>query len=197
MWRCATGSRGRTIISSGRCEAGIDRLVQIGFLEKHHIDEKTDCSRCWARPLCSGGCYHEAHTRYGDTAQANLHYCEWIRGWTETCLKIYAELAVRNPGYLEQFDDEESGLEASRAINRKAARIERKVAAEDDVVALQQGGLRNSRRSRIFRWAARWCFRRDGRRTATAAPPDCARRWSAICSTATPDVSGRRRCRTS
>jgi uncharacterized protein len=90
----------------GSVSAGLDKLVQIDFLEKHHIDHKTDCAQCWARPLCSGGCYHEAHTRYGDTAHANLHYCEWIRGWTETCLKIYAELAVRNPRYLEQFDDE-------------------------------------------------------------------------------------------
>ena len=24
-------------------------------------------SRCWARPLCAGGCYHEANTRYGET----------------------------------------------------------------------------------------------------------------------------------
>jgi uncharacterized protein len=90
----------------GTVRDGIDRLVQIQFLEKHHIDHKTDCSRCWARPLCSGGCYHEAHTRYGDTAHANLHYCEWIRGWTDTCLRIYGELAVRNPKYLEQFDEE-------------------------------------------------------------------------------------------
>jgi uncharacterized protein len=90
----------------GTVRDGIDRLVQIGFLEKHHIDDKTDCSQCWARPLCSGGCYHEAHTRYGDTAHANLHYCEWIRGWTDTCLKVYAELSVKNPRYLEQFDEE-------------------------------------------------------------------------------------------
>jgi len=89
----------------GTVREGIDRLVQIGFLEKHHIDDKTDCRTCWARPLCSGGCYHEAYTRYGETAHANLHYCEWIRGWTDTCLKIYGELSVRNPGYLEQFDD--------------------------------------------------------------------------------------------
>jgi uncharacterized protein len=90
----------------GTVRGGIDRLVQIGFLEKHHIADKTDCSKCWARPLCSGGCYHEAHTRYGETAHPNLHYCEWIRGWTETCLRIYSELAVRNPKYLEQFDEE-------------------------------------------------------------------------------------------
>ena len=89
----------------GTVRTGIDRLVQIGFLEKHHIADKTDCSKCWARPMCAGGCYHEAHTRYGDTARPNLHYCEWIRAWTDTCLRIYGELAARNPGFLEQFDD--------------------------------------------------------------------------------------------
>jgi len=87
----------------GDVRNGIDSLVQIGLLEKHHIDHKTDCRECWARPLCAGGCYHEAHTRYGDTSHANLHYCEWIRGWTATCLEIYGEIAVKNPEYLQQF----------------------------------------------------------------------------------------------
>jgi uncharacterized protein len=90
----------------GTVRTGVDKLVQIGFLEKHHIEDKTDCSVCWARPLCSGGCYHEAHTRYGDTAHANLHYCEWIRGWTDTCLRIYGELAARNPAYFAQWNEE-------------------------------------------------------------------------------------------
>jgi len=90
----------------GTVRDGIDRAAQQTFLERHHIANKTDCSVCWARPLCSGGCYHEAHTRYGDTTHANLHYCEWIRGWTDVCLKIYGELSVRNPGFLAQFDRE-------------------------------------------------------------------------------------------
>jgi uncharacterized protein len=77
----------------GDVRSGIDATLQRGFLLRHHIDEKTDCSRCWARPLCSGGCYHEAHVRYGDTAHANLHYCEWIRGWTAICLQVYVAVA--------------------------------------------------------------------------------------------------------
>ena len=89
----------------GTVRDGIDRDAQRAFLESHHIADKTDCSRCWARPLCSGGCYHEAHTRYGDTQHPNLHYCDWIRGWTDVCLKIYGELADRNPAWLTQFDD--------------------------------------------------------------------------------------------
>ena len=91
----------------GTVRDGIDRNAQHAFYATHHIDNKTDCSVCWARPLCSGGCYHEAHIRYGDTAHANLHYCEWIRGWTDVCLRVYGELSVRNPAYLAQFDDED------------------------------------------------------------------------------------------
>jgi uncharacterized protein len=88
----------------GTVREGIDRDRQTAMLEAHHIAEKTDCHRCWARPLCAGGCYHEAHTRYGTTTRPNLHYCEWIRGWTHTCLEIYGELSERNPRFLERFN---------------------------------------------------------------------------------------------
>jgi uncharacterized protein len=83
---------------------GIDRSRQDDFLSRHHIDNKTDCATCWARPLCAGGCYHEAHTRYGSTTQPNLHYCTWIRSWTHTCLEIYGALAERKPEFLRQFE---------------------------------------------------------------------------------------------
>jgi uncharacterized protein len=83
---------------------GIDRTRQDDFLSRHHIDNKTDCATCWARPLCAGGCYHEAHTRYGSTAEPNLHYCNWIRSWTHTCLEVYGALAERKPEFLRQFE---------------------------------------------------------------------------------------------
>jgi uncharacterized protein len=89
----------------GSVSGGIDREKQARFLEESHVAEKTDCSRCWARPICAGGCYHEAYTRYGDARRPNLHYCEWIRGWIHTCLEIYAELALRKPGFLQQLDE--------------------------------------------------------------------------------------------
>jgi uncharacterized protein len=90
----------------GDVRHGVSWDRQQAFLDSHHINEKTDCRTCWARPICAGGCYHEANTRYGSTAQPNLHYCEWIRGWTHTCLEIYGEIAVKNPAFLQQFDDE-------------------------------------------------------------------------------------------
>jgi uncharacterized protein len=91
--------------SLGSVTGGIDRTQQRAFLESHHIDNKPECHTCFARPLCSGGCYHEAHTRYGSTTTANLHYCDWIRTWTATCLEVYGEIAERNPRYLAQFEN--------------------------------------------------------------------------------------------
>jgi len=88
----------------GSVTDGIDRHAQTEFLERHHLANKTDCHTCWARPLCSGGCYHEAHTRYGSSEHPNLHYCDWIREWTDICLRIYGALAQRNPQFLNRFD---------------------------------------------------------------------------------------------
>ncbi|HYW32697.1 MAG TPA: quinohemoprotein amine dehydrogenase maturation protein [Gemmatimonas sp.] len=94
------GSDAHTI---GSVTRGVDLDRQEAFFDRHHIDAKTDCSKCWARPLCAGGCYHEAHTRYGSTEAPNLHYCEWIRAWTHTCLEAYGTLAARKPEFLAQF----------------------------------------------------------------------------------------------
>jgi uncharacterized protein len=88
----------------GTVRDGIDHAVQDDYMKRHHIANKTDCSTCWARSLCAGGCYHEAQTRYGSTERPNLHYCDWIRSWSATCLEVYATLAARRPEYLRQFD---------------------------------------------------------------------------------------------
>ncbi len=88
----------------GTVRDGIDPGAQEAHMKRHHIDSKTDCATCWARSLCAGGCYHEAQTRYGSTERPNLHYCDWIRSWSATCLEVYATLAARRPEFLRQFD---------------------------------------------------------------------------------------------
>jgi len=89
--------------SLGSISTGIDREKQADFLNRGHINGKYDCHTCWARPLCAGGCHHEAFVRYGDTGHANLHYCDWIRDWTDTCLKIFGTISSQNPEFLEKF----------------------------------------------------------------------------------------------
>ncbi len=87
----------------GHISTGVDKEKQADFLTRGHIGSKYDCHTCWVRPLCAGGCHHEAFVRYGDTGASNLHYCDWIRGWTDTVLRIYGEVAAKNPEFLEKF----------------------------------------------------------------------------------------------
>jgi uncharacterized protein len=87
----------------GNIATGIDREKQSAFLDRGHINGKYDCHTCFARPLCAGGCHHEAYVRYGDTGHANLHYCDWIRQWTDTCLKIFGTISAKNPEFLQVF----------------------------------------------------------------------------------------------
>jgi uncharacterized protein len=87
----------------GHVTTGLDKEKRTDFLTRGHVGSKYECASCWARPLCAGGCHHEAFVRYGDTGHANLHYCDWIREWTDACLKIYGTVAARNPEFLERF----------------------------------------------------------------------------------------------
>jgi len=87
----------------GHISTGLDLEKQNDFLTRGHIGAKYDCHSCWARPLCAGGCHHEAFVRYGDTGHANLHYCDWIRGWTDLCLRIFGTISAQNPEFLEKF----------------------------------------------------------------------------------------------
>lgn len=89
--------------SLGHISTGVDTAKRDDFLARGHVSAKYECGTCWARPLCAGGCHHEAFVRYGDTGHANLHYCDWIRQWTDKCLQIYGAVAAQNPLFLERF----------------------------------------------------------------------------------------------
>jgi uncharacterized protein len=90
--------------SVGSVQDGVDQAARTAFLEQAHVDNKTDCTQCFARPLCAGGCYHEAHVRYGEATRANVHYCEWIRGFVDLGLKSYGRIQAQNPAFLSRFD---------------------------------------------------------------------------------------------
>ena len=89
----------------GHINDGVDHTKRKDFLTRGHVGAKYECTSCWARPLCAGGCHHEAFVRYGDTGHANLHYCDWIRQWTDRVLEIYGTIAVHNPEFLDRFAD--------------------------------------------------------------------------------------------
>jgi uncharacterized protein len=84
---------------------GIDHGARHKFLEGHHIGARPDCHTCWVRPICAGGCYHEAFIHHGDTAASLLKTCDHIRGWIDLCLRIYGEIGLANPEFLDRFND--------------------------------------------------------------------------------------------
>lgn len=73
------------------------------FRNQAEIRNKTDCRHCWVRTICTGGCYHEACVREGSHLKPNLHYCEWIKQWSEIGLEAYCRLAAVDPEYLEML----------------------------------------------------------------------------------------------
>ncbi len=88
----------------GDIEGGIDEQRRREFLEKGHVSRKTECATCFARPVCAGGCYHEAEVRYGDASHPNLHYCDWIRAWTDLGLRAYARIMDGHPEFFQRFE---------------------------------------------------------------------------------------------
>lgn len=87
----------------GNVKTGLqyDRLS--AFLHRAQVGQKSPCRTCWIRGLCGGGCYHEAYTQFGDGALPNLHYCEFLREWTEYGIGVYLELQQKNPGFVETW----------------------------------------------------------------------------------------------
>ena len=78
-----------------------DRLNE--FINQASVDNKPVCQTCWIRGICGGGCYHEAYTTFGDGLLPNLHYCNWLRAWTEYGIRVYMELQEKNPGFIEKY----------------------------------------------------------------------------------------------
>jgi len=82
---------------------GFDRNKLMKFREEAEISNKAECRQCWVRTICTGGCYHEACVREGSHLKPNLHYCEWIKRWSEIGLEVYCRLASAHPDYLDKL----------------------------------------------------------------------------------------------
>ena len=84
---------------------GVNQTVRREFLGTHHIGARPECHTCWVRPVCAGGCYHESFIHHGNTSASNLTQCDRIRGWIDLCLRIYGEIRLKNPKFLERFEE--------------------------------------------------------------------------------------------
>lgn len=87
----------------GNVKEGIEYGRLNEFINGAHVGNKPVCQTCWIRGLCGGGCYHEAYTQFGDGALPNLHYCDFLREWTEYGVGVYMKLQAENPGFVETY----------------------------------------------------------------------------------------------
>jgi uncharacterized protein len=83
----------------GRIE--YERLTE--FVNSVQVGNKPVCQTCWIRGICGGGCYHEALQEFGEASLPNLHYCVFLREWTEYGIGVFTELDQKNPGFVEKF----------------------------------------------------------------------------------------------
>lgn len=70
----------------GTVRDGVSPERQADWLHARNLQRQTPCRSCWARYLCSGSCHYEV-LKEGRPA------CDYIRGWADQCLQLYAELA--------------------------------------------------------------------------------------------------------
>lgn len=58
---------------------------------------KPECSTCWARYICGGGCFFQSYHATGDIAKADVVMCEMTRHVTRLAMKFLLHLEEAHP----------------------------------------------------------------------------------------------------
>ena len=143
----------------GNISTGIDREKQTGVSRSRPHQREIRLPHLLRAALCAGGCHHEAFVRYGDTGHPNLHYCDWIREWTDTCLQIYGAISAQNPEFLENFAQRKGAMKHLRGSEQEGA-PDRRVSQHDEGRRDRDAAEppRPPPRGRTSPWAARLAF---------------------------------------
>jgi|CXWL01.1.fsa_nt_gi radical SAM protein with 4Fe4S-binding SPASM domain len=86
----------------GSIYTGIDRAVAALFWGNTPM-AKPDCSRCWVRNLCAGGCAHEQMKETGRIDLTSEDGCNAMRSLVEMAVYMAFELQKRFPAQFQRF----------------------------------------------------------------------------------------------
>ena len=80
----------------GDLDEGLSAAARQAFLDRRQVDAQEPCRSCWARYLCGGGCHVEVD-------EVGREGCDYIRGWLEYCISLFAECQSRRPEVLRSM----------------------------------------------------------------------------------------------
>ena len=86
-------------------DGGLDQGKRRKTLDVINLEQRSDCSTCWARYICSGGCHHVNFLFGGHPSKTYTTHCDWLRAWYKVGVEAYAEILARNPAYITRFVD--------------------------------------------------------------------------------------------
>lgn len=92
---------GSALETFGDVVEGIDKPRLGALLGRARDLSGQECVDCHARTLCSGGCYHERYTRYGDPVHPVYHYCDLLRDWVDFAITAYGRILEQNPRFFD------------------------------------------------------------------------------------------------
>ncbi len=94
---------GREEYAMGHVDRGVDREKQAAWLAQVHVHNRSACKSCWARYICSGGCYYLSAIEYGDVSQTFTPICDHLRQWYQMGLAAYADIVETCPEHLSRM----------------------------------------------------------------------------------------------
>jgi uncharacterized protein len=124
----------------GNVATGVERAVTERLLAAP-LDERTTCSKCWARYFCGGGCHHDNVTANGDPSEPNPVGCEVFRhsmgltldGWARLSRKGLLERR-KTPSTTTMTEEKETPAFDGAACPRSAAQVHVRVLERERVI---------------------------------------------------------------
>jgi uncharacterized protein len=87
----------------GSVRDGLDENGRWVYLDELLVDRRNDCSTCWTRYLCGGGCCHSAAVKNHNLKTPDRAHCELIRHVASLAIWLLDELQCNRPQVLQSL----------------------------------------------------------------------------------------------
>ncbi|MCL2717829.1 MAG: SPASM domain-containing protein [Lachnospiraceae bacterium] len=87
--------------SMGTIDENTDNESVTTLFEEAHIQNRTKCSKCWARHICGGDCYYNSYLISGNILEPDPIKCEINRFFIENAIEMLIKIKMINPNHIE------------------------------------------------------------------------------------------------